>query len=280
MSNTSGDPKASEQPQPDWPDGDGPLRLVEGAPAEDLKDAFIIDVDGFEGPLDLLLNLARTQKVDLGKISILALAEQYLAFVEEAKRLRLELAADYLVMAAWLAYLKSRLLLPVVENDEEMPAEELAARLAFRLQRLQAMRDAAAQLMARNRLGRDVFSRGDPEPVVVDTQTDYADNLYDLLRAYAERRQQGAVHTTYLVAQRPVWSMKQAREILDRLIGAMEDWGRFDMYLADYISDPAERATALASSLSATLEMARDGKVEIRQEDAFQPLYIRRCAAS
>jgi segregation and condensation protein A len=280
MSNNRNEIPANNDPSVQtWPDGDGPLRVIDGVASEDSKDSFIIDVDGFEGPLDLLLNLARTQKVDLSKISILALAEQYLAFVEEAKRLRLELAADYLVMAAWLAYLKSRLLLPVVEDDSEMPAEELAARLAFRLQRLQAMRDAAAQLMARNRLGRDVFSRGDPEPVVVDTQTDYADNLFDLLRAYAERRQHGATHTTYLVARRPVWSMKQAREILDRLLGAMEDWGRFDMFLAEYISNPEERATALASSLSATLEMARDGVVEIRQEEHFKPIYVRKCTA-
>ncbi len=264
-----------------WPDGNGPLRVVPDAGrVDDDKNALIIDIDGFEGPLDLLLTLARTQKVDIAKISILALAEQYLEFIEEAKRLRLELAADYLVMAAWLAYLKSRLLLPVMDDSDEPAAEELAARLAFRLQRLQAMRDAAAQLMARNRLGRDVFHRGFPQPVIVDTQTEYSDNLYDLLRAYAERRQHGATHDTYTVARRPVWTMKQARDILDRLIGGLSDWGRFDQFLVNYITDPQERVTALASGLSATLEMARDGMVEIRQEDAFKPIYVRKRGVS
>jgi len=264
-----------------WPDGDGPLRVVENAAESPYEeDAFIIDVDGFEGPLDLLLNLARAQKVDVAKISILALAEQYIEFIKEAKHLRLELAADYLVMAAWLAYLKSRLLLPVLDEDDEPPAEELAARLAFRLQRLQAMRDAAAQLMARNRLGRDVFSRGFPEPVVVDTQTEYGDNLYNLLRVYAERRQHGATHNTYHVMRWSVWSMKQARKILDRLVGGLDDWGRFDHFLAEFIIDPQERVTALATSLNATLEMARDGMVEIRQEEAFKPIYVRKRATS
>ncbi|MGI9482158.1 MAG: segregation and condensation protein A [Hyphomicrobiales bacterium] len=261
-----------------WPDGGGPLRVEETAQADKSDEALIIDVDGFEGPLDLLLNLARTQKVDIAKISILALAEQYLKFIEQAKKLRIELAADYLVMAAWLAYLKSRLLLPVVDEDDEPAADELAARLAFRLQRLQAMRDAAAQLMASNRLGRDVFSRGQPEPVVVDIQTDYADNLYDLLKAYAERRQHGAAHNAYHIDKRPVWSLNQAREILTRLVGELEEWGRFDAFLTDFISNPEERATALASSLSAALEMVRDGKVEIRQTDAFEPIFIRKRA--
>ena len=168
-----------------WPDGDGPVRAE---PEADEGETLIVDVDGFEGPLDLLLELARTQKVDLARISILALAEQYLAFIETLRAKRLELAADYLVMAAWLAYLKSRLLIPAPPGSEEPPAEDLAARLAFRLQRLQAMRDAAAQLMARNRLGRDVFARGAPEPMVFETRREYADNLIDLLKAYAERR--------------------------------------------------------------------------------------------
>ena len=175
--------KQGEMPLKDanqaWPDGGGPLRLETNFKEED-EPSLILDLDGFEGPMDLLLDLARQQKVDIAKISVLALADQYLAFIARAKKLRLELAADYLVMAAWLAYLKSRLLLPDPEPDEEVPAEELAARLAFRLQRLQAMRDAAAQLMARNRLGRDVFARGAPEPVIVETQTEYADNLFEI----------------------------------------------------------------------------------------------------
>jgi len=165
-----------------WPDGEGPVRLM--PEPEDEGQPLVVDLDGFAGPLDLLLQLARTQKVDITRISILALAEQYLVFIEDARRMKLELAADYLVMAAWLAYLKSRLLLPKDNHgDDEPPPEELAARLQFRLQRLQAMRDAAAKLMSRNRLGRDVFQRGWPEPVVVDKQTEWGDTLIDLLQA-------------------------------------------------------------------------------------------------
>jgi segregation and condensation protein A len=162
-----------------WPDGEGPVRLM--PEPEDEGQPLIVDVQGFEGPLDLLLQMARTQKVDITRISILALAEQYLVFIEDARRMKLELAADYLVMAAWLAYLKSRLLLPKEDDSgDEPPPEELAARLQFRLQRLQAMRDAAAKLMSRNRLGRDVFQRGWPEPVVVDKQLEWGDTLIDL----------------------------------------------------------------------------------------------------
>jgi segregation and condensation protein A len=168
-----------------WPDGEGPVRQ-EALPVDE---TFIVDVSGFEGPMDLLLELARHHKIDLSQISILALAEQYLAFIEHARARRLEIAADYLVMAAWLAYLKSRLLLPRMPGEDETPAEDLAAHLSFRLQKLQAMRDAAAQLMSRNRLGRDVFARGEPEKLVFDTKVEFGDNLIDLLKAYAERRQ-------------------------------------------------------------------------------------------
>src|SRR6476620_12342063 len=171
-----------------WPDGDGPLRRVPPV-GTGSEEALIVDVAGFEGPLDLLLELARGQKVDLKRISILALAEQYLAFIAAARQLRLELAADYLVMAAWLAYLKSRLLLPPPYADDEPAPEELAARLAFRLQRLQAMRHASHMLMARSRLRHDVFGRCDLEPVVIEHRPSYADNLIDLLNAYAQRRQ-------------------------------------------------------------------------------------------
>lgn len=265
--------QASDEATP-WPDGGGPLRAEPSADAGD-QSPLILDLEGFEGPLDLLLRLAREQKVDIAKISVLALAEQYLAFVHEARKLRLELAADYLVMAAWLAYLKSRLLIPDLEPEEEVPAEELAARLAFRLQRLQAMRDAAAQLMARNRLGRDVFARGLPEPVIVDTQTEYADNLFDLLQAYAAGRQRDLAHRTYSVASRPTWTVAKAREILKRLVGEFSEWGRFDSYLAEYLATPEERPGVLASSLVACLEMAKEGSLEIRQERAFTPLYLR-----
>lgn len=275
---TQTEQKADEAPQLDvgqnWPDGGGPLRLETNF-KEDEEPSLILDLDGFEGPMDLLLDLARQQKVDIAKISVLALADQYLAFINAAKKLRLELAADYLVMAAWLAYLKSRLLLPDPEPDEEVPAEELAARLAFRLQRLDAMREAAAQLMARNRLGRDVFGRGEPEPVIVETQTEYADNLFDLLRAYAERRTKNVSHREYKVKARKVWTVKHAREILERLVGDFVEWGRFDRYLAEYMGEPEERAGIVATSFTACLEMAREGKLELRQEKAYGPLFLR-----
>jgi segregation and condensation protein A len=256
-----------------WPDGASPVRrdlsLEQG-------EAFLVDLESFEGPLDLLLELARHHKIDLARISILALAEQYLSFISNVRQLRLEVAADYLVMAAWLAYLKSRLLLPAAPGNDEPVAEDLAARLAFRLQRLQAMREAATQLLGRNRLGRDVFERGTPEPLVFATQRQYSDNLFDLLKAYAERRQRLVSHRTYHIKKLPVWSINQAREVLTRLIGAMDDWGRFDVYLHDYLVDPRQRRTVTASSFSASLELAREGTLEIRQDEAFKPLYMRR----
>ncbi len=258
-----------------WPDGGGPVRRETSD-----DDALIVDVAGFEGPLDLLLQLARSQKVDLTRISILALAEQYLGFIDKARRLRMELAADYLVMAAWLAYLKSRLLLPHTPgDDDEVPAEELAARLAFRLQRLQAMREAAAQLMARNVLGRDVFGRGAPEPLIVTTHETYADNLIDLLKAYAERRQRRAASRHYAIRPMPAWSIKEARAVLERLIGQMDDWGRLDAWLAEYLVEPERRRTVLASSFSAGLELAREGQLELRQDGAFKPIFMRRRAS-
>lgn len=239
------------------------------------QDALIVDVDGFEGPLDLLLLLARDQKVDLSKISILALAEQYLLFVAEARRLRLELAADYLVMAAWLAYLKSRLLLPDAPGEDEPSGEELAALLAFRLRRLEAMREAAAQLMARNLLGRDVFARGEPEGVEIFKTDEHVDNLHDLLKAYAERRQRG-VRQNLVMPKWPVWTIKEARQIIERLIGGMDSWGRFDEFLSEYLSEPDTRSSVKASSFTATLELIREGRVEVRQETAFAPIYMRR----
>jgi len=247
----------------------------DAGPAMLPRDALIVDVDGFEGPLDLLLSLARDQKVDITTISILDLAEQYLAFINEARALKLELAADYLVMAAWLAYLKSRLLIPDLESDEEPSGEELAALLAFRLQRLEAMRQAGAQLMARNRLGRDVFQRGDPEAVIVHTESEYTDTLYDLLKASAERRQR-QVSQPLVMRRQPVWTIKDARSAIERLIGRMENWGRLDEYLVEYMSDAETRTTVLASSFTATLELVREGIFEFRQSEAFAPLYVRR----
>ncbi|MGB8817621.1 MAG: ScpA family protein [Rhizobiaceae bacterium] len=254
------------------------------APLEDMWDeaterslsdpALVIDVDGFEGPLDLLLHLARNQKVDMARISVLKLAEQYLVFINNAVALRLELAGDYLVMAAWLAFLKSKLLIPKSASDDGESGEELAAVLQFRLKRLEAMREAAARLVNRNRLGRDVFVRGDPQLVMVDRQNEWSATLYDLLTAYASQRQRQAV-SRVSIGLRSVWSLKHARQILTRLIGEIRDWTALDHYLIAFIPDPKERATALASSFAASLELVREGQLEVRQEAAFQPLYLR-----
>jgi segregation and condensation protein A len=236
----------------------------------------VVDVEGFEGPLDLLLALARTQKVDLAKISVLALAQQYLDFIAEARRLRIEIAADYLVMAAWLAFLKSKLLLPAEPSEEGEPTgAELAALLAFRLKRLDAMREASAQLMTRKRLGRDVFARGLPEPIRVIRKSTYDANVYDLLKAYSQQRARTAVRSMR-VRQRPVWSLKDARVELERLLGMNLDWAPLDRLLAEFLVEPEMRKTALASSFTATLEMTREGKLEIRQTKSFAPLFLRR----
>ncbi len=234
----------------------------------------VVDVAGFEGPLDLLLHLARNQKVDLARISILALAEQYLAFVEKVRALRLELAADYLVMAAWLAFLKSKLLIPKQPGEEGESGEEMAAVLQFRLRRLEAMRDAAARLVNRNRLGRDVFQRGIPEMVIVEKRNEYSATLYDLLTAYAGQRQRQAI-SNVRIAKRGVWSLKEARTILARLIGTSAEWTALDSFLLEYLASPAEKRTAMASSFAATLELVREGSMEMRQDEVFAPLYLR-----
>ncbi|WP_371740576.1 segregation and condensation protein A [Methyloligella sp. GL2] len=239
-------------------------------------EALVVDVEGFEGPLDLLLAMARTQKVDLAKISVLALAEQYLGFIHAARKVRLELAADYLVMAAWLTFIKSKLLLPPEEEEEDGPSgEEMAALLAFRLQRLDAMRDAAATLMTRKRLGRDVFPRGMPEPITVLRKRIYDANVYDLLKAYAQQRQRNSV-TTIHMKKRTVWSIKEARTELERLLGVAVDWAPLDDLFAEFLVEPELRRTALASGLNASLEMAREGQVELRQSKNFAPLLVRR----
>jgi segregation and condensation protein A len=237
--------------------------------------ALVVDVEGFEGPLDLLLMLARQQKVDLAKISILALADQYLAFIEEARRLRLELAADYLVMAAWLAYLKSRLLLPETAAPEGMSAEDLANALALRLKRLEAIRDAAQKLFERPQLDRDVFVRGQPEPIAHIRHPQWTATLYDLLTAYAGQRQKTALSHVRMV-KRAVWSLAEAREALERLVGAATDWTRIDDYLIAYMVEPSQRATVMASSFASALEMVREGVAEIHQQEAFAPLFMRK----
>lgn len=235
--------------------------------------ALIIDIQGFEGPLDLLLHLARNQKVDLTRISIVALVEQYLRFIEHAQRVRLELAADYLVMAAWLAYLKSRLLVPKQVSDDGESGEELAEMLHFRLRRLEAMREAAGRLVERDQLGRDFFRRGAPEMVVVEKKHRYDASLYELLMAYAALRQRQSVSQVE-VGRRTVWSLKHARSILERLLGHTQNWQTLDQYLLLYIP-LEERVTALASGFAASLEMVREGQMEIRQSEAFAPIYLR-----
>jgi segregation and condensation protein A len=240
-------------------------------------EAMVVSLDGFEGPLDVLLALARTQKVDLAKISVLALAEQYLVFINEAHKLRLELAADYLVMAAWLAYLKSRLLLPREVAVEGQPSgEELAARLAFRLKRLEAMRNAAAQLMTRKRLGRDIFARGMPEGMRTIRVRQYTGVIYDLLKAYAEQRRR-TTKRVHVVHRRTVWSIKEARQRLEAMIGEWTgEWLQLTSYFEQYLSTPEVAKTAVASSFGATLEMAREGLVEISQAEPFAPIYVRK----
>jgi segregation and condensation protein A len=238
----------------------------------------IVDVEGFEGPLDLLLTLARNQKVDLTRISILSLADQYLAFIEHARRMRLELAADYLVMAAWLAYLKSRLLLPEPAAAEGMSAADMARALALRLKRLDAIRDAATRLFERPLLDRDVFGRGDPEPIAEIKRPQWSATLYDLISAYAAERQRHALRRVRF-AKRTVWSLAEARTILERLVGVAADWARLDDQLMAYVVEPSLRATVFASSLAAALELVREGAMEVHQAAPFAPLYVRKRAA-
>jgi segregation and condensation protein A len=241
----------------------------------DGEPALVVDVEGFEGPLDLLLALARQQKVDLAKISILALADQYLTFIEEARKLRLELAADYLVMAAWLAYLKSRLLLPDTHAPEGQSAEDMATALALRLKRLEAIRGLAERLMDRAQLDRDVFRRGQPEPIAHIKRPQWTATLYDLLSAYAQQRQRSALSHVRL-AKRTVWSLAEAREALERLIGQSPDWARLDEYLISYVVEPSLAPTVFASSFASTLELVREGLMEVHQQGAFAPLYVRK----
>lgn len=253
------------------------MEFEEGRPRRQRDEgeaALVIDVDGYEGPLDLLLDLARRQKVDLTKISILALAEQYLIFIEEARKLRLELAADYLVMAAWLAYLKSRLLLPDPPRGEEPSAADLATALALRLKRLEVIRAAATMLAERPRLNRDIFPRGAPEPIVISHRPIWEAGLFDLLSAYAQQRQKQAA-SNIVMKRREVWSLAQAREALERLLGHSVEWISLDQYLLKYVAEPSQRATVIASALSATLEMVREGTLTLRQEEAFGALWIK-----
>lgn len=239
-------------------------------------EALIVDVDGFEGPLDLLLALSRTQKVDLRRISVLKLAEQYLGFVDRARSLRIELAADYLVMAAWLAFLKSRLLLPPEPGEAGPSAEELAAHLAFQLERLSAMRDAAARLMARDQLGRQVFARGQTQTLGHVRSVRYAATLLDLMRAYARIRTRDDFRP-FVLDREAVCTMEQALERLRGLLGGMGDWADLAGFLPEgWSGSPMARRSATAAHFAAALELAKRGELSLRQSDSFAPLQLRR----
>lgn len=241
-----------------------------------ISEALLVDVDGFEGPLDLLLTLARTQKVDLRKISVLALAEQYLAFVERAKTLRIELAADYLVMAAWLAFLKSRLLLPADPTEDGPSGEELAAHLAFQLERLEAMRRSAARLMARDQLGRDFFARGIPERYSVKKKISYRASVLDLMQAYARLRTKEHFKPLHMAERDRVLTMEEALDRMKTLIGHAIEWADLCQFLPEgWDRDPKMRRSATASTFAATLELVKAGKVELRQSDTFAPIELR-----
>ena len=256
--------------EPDFDDGSS----FEIAPVP-ADEALIVELDGFEGPLDLLLALARNQKVDIAKISVLQLADQYLAFMESVRRKSLELAADYLVMAAWLTYLKSRLVLPQAASAEVTGAEELAAQLRWRLARLQAMREASARLLARDRLGRDVFARGAPEPILVVRTRKHADSLYDLLTAYSQQRVRTLGHRVYELARSPVYLIEEARGRIERMLGRIPNWSALTRFLPPEWGMGPRRRSALASIFSASLELARDGRLEMRQMSPFSEIFLK-----
>jgi segregation and condensation protein A len=244
------------------------------------SEALTVDVDGYEGPLDLLLMLARTQKVDLRRVSILQLAEQYLTFVEAARKLRIELAADYLVMAAWLAYLKSRLLLPPDPSDEGPSGEDLAAHLAFQLERLEAMRRVAAQLMGRDQLGREFFARGEPQAVTRKRRIEHTATLLDLMQAYSRIRTRDDFRPLNM-RRDATYSLEQALERMTGLIGHAIDWGLLSQYLPDeFRCNPKLRRSAIASTFAASLELVKAGRAEIRQEGSFAPLYLRKAGGA
>lgn len=258
-------------------DPQGEIPLARASVEERLAaEALIVDVDGFEGPLDLLLSLSRTQKVDLRKVSVLALAEQYLSFIEKAKALRIELAADYLVMAAWLAFLKSRLLLPPDPSDEGPSGEDLAAHLAFQLERLEAMREAAAKLMARDRLGKDFFARGVPEQVTRSRRVTYSATLIDLMQAYARIRTKDDFRP-FVLDRDAVLTMEQALERMRTMVRFAGDWTDLVAYLPEgWTEDPKRRRSATAATFAASLELTKAGKIELRQGETFAPIQIKR----
>lgn len=244
---------------------------VESAPSENV-DRLKIDIDGWEGPLDLLLTLARNQKVDLRQISILQLVEQYLHFIESARALKLELAADYLVMAAWLAYLKSALLLPKDSTIDPSP-EELALRLQLRLERLNAMRESGARLMARDRIGRDVFLRGAPEGLRVVRTTAWDCSYFELIATYGQIQARNAP-VMHVVKRRAVMTLDEALDHVSKMLGVALEWTSLEAFLPKD-ADPQLRRSALASSFLAMLELAKQGRLELRQETSFAPLMVK-----
>jgi segregation and condensation protein A len=265
-------PPPAETPAAEPSGSDG---FDEAPPRVANDDELVLDLDGFEGPIDALLTLARDQKVDLRKISILELADQYLAFIARARRLRLEIAADYLVMAAWLAYLKSRLLLPEPPSDGEPSGAELAAALAFQLQRLEAMQEAGKKLMALPQFGRDFFARGAPEPVKIIDIPVWDVTLFDLLKAYGShpgRRREGMLR----IAPLNLFSMDDALKRIGDMLGQVLDWTTLRNFLPEGMTTPLQRRAALAATFAATLELARNGNIELRQEGVFAPIYLRR----
>jgi segregation and condensation protein A len=253
---------------------DEPFDSTEEAGSTLDVEKLVLDIDGYEGPLDVLLTLARNQKVDLAQISILQLAEQYLEFIAVLRKIRLELAADYLVMAAWLAYLKSRMLLPDEAEEDEPTGDELAAQLAFRLRRLEAMRERAVDLMSSYRLGRDVFPRGMPEGIRINRRAKYSATLYELLTAYAQQSARVAISSLH-ITRAPVYTIEDAMERLERMVGFVPEWTDLQRFLPDDITDPKLRRSALASTFVASLEIARQGRVELEQSEHFGPLRLR-----
>jgi segregation and condensation protein A len=243
------------------------------ARADDVQ-PLVVDLDGYEGPLDILLVLARGQKVDLARISILHLAEQYLAFIEQIRGIKLEVAADYLVMAAWLAYLKSRLLLPPEENgDDELSGPEMAARLAFQLQRLQAMRDVSAKLMARDRLGRDVFKRGAPEGIRVIRKSIYQVSLFEMLKGYGDFKLRGKAQPLTMRTA-VIFSIEEAMRRLERVLGKVPTWQQLENFLPASLRSSRERRSAIAAIFAASLELVKRGEMKLRQGEAFGPIYM------
>ncbi len=247
-------------------------------------DALLLDIDGFEGPISVLLELARSQKVDLTKISILQLARQYLQFVERAKELNLELAAEYLVMAAWLAYLKSRLLLPSQDDEIEASAEDIAEALQFQLRRLEAMQDAAERLRDQPQLGQDVFPRGMPEGLSTETNTQWNVTLYDLLKSYGDiQRRHDNAH--YDLPEFQVMSTEDALHRLTKMLGSLPRkglnsvWATLESFMPERIKDRLYGRSALASTLTASLELAKQGRLEMKQDGLFRPVYMRMLGA-